>query len=323
MEKTELSGKPTQGELDMINRYTRRQLSQEEVYVFPVVLCDNELDRDHERFSDEAIDRLAELFVGVTGIADHKPLSSNQTARIFMCRPEPVAGRTTSDGRPYKRLYAKAYLPRCEQTEGLILALDSGIKKEVSVGCSVKKRTCSVCGRDISECKHIKGRKYSGKTCFVTLEEPVDVYEWSFVAVPAQKAAGVVKAFDAEDNNLQRTGGSKVELKQKLFSKTEQSFSAEELELLCKQYDELERRAMDGDYYRGVLTKDISSLALIALPKLRADVLQKMTSELSVRELDELKTALRAKAGELVPMQPQLMKAKGSGEKNNILYNNI
>ena len=198
MEKNEISGRPGKSELEMINRYTRRALSEDEVYVFPLVLCDNELDRDHERFSDEAIDRLAELFVGVTGIADHKPLSSNQTARIFMCRPELVANRTTSDGRQYKRLYARAYLPRSKQTEGLILALDSGIKKEVSVGCSVKKRICSVCSKDISKCGHIKGRKYDGVSCYVTLDEPVDAYEWSFVAVPAQKAAGVVKAFSPE-----------------------------------------------------------------------------------------------------------------------------
>lgn len=37
-------------ELALINRYTRREMSEEEVYTFSVVLCDNDIDRDFERF---------------------------------------------------------------------------------------------------------------------------------------------------------------------------------------------------------------------------------------------------------------------------------
>ena len=54
-------------ELKEINRFTRRELSEEDVYIFSVVLCDNEIDRDYERFSDEALETLSKLFVGVTG----------------------------------------------------------------------------------------------------------------------------------------------------------------------------------------------------------------------------------------------------------------
>ena len=71
------------GELELINKYTRRPLKEEEIYAFSVVLCDNEIDRDFERFSSEALDKMAELFVGVTGVMDHDPKSENQTARIF------------------------------------------------------------------------------------------------------------------------------------------------------------------------------------------------------------------------------------------------
>ena len=42
---------PLKSELEQINKYTRRELKEDEVYVFPVVLCDNEIDRDGERFS--------------------------------------------------------------------------------------------------------------------------------------------------------------------------------------------------------------------------------------------------------------------------------
>ena len=49
-------------------------------------------------------------------------------------------------------------------------------------------------------CKHKKGHTYSkqGKKtlCFYTLEDPKDAYEWSFVAIPAQRKAGVTKSFN-------------------------------------------------------------------------------------------------------------------------------
>lgn len=315
-------GKPLNGELDLINKFTRRRLSEDEVYVFPVVLCDNDIDRDNERFSDDALDKLAELFVGVTGIADHEPSSKNQTARIFMCRKESVEGKTTSDGRLYKRVYARAYIPRGEKSRELILALDSGIKKEVSVGCSVKKRICSVCGRDISVCEHIKGRKYADKLCYATLDEPTDAYEWSFVAVPAQKAAGVVKNYGIDNKNIKMEGESAMDIEKKLFSNQEQSFSAEEMQELVKKFGMLEKRAMEGEYFRDVLIKEVKGLASVALPQLSSETLAHITEELSVRQLDELKKALEIKADDILPMKPQLFKQSGTSN-NNTLYKNI
>ena len=51
-------------EMGKINRYTRRAYTPEEVYAFSLVLCDNEVDRDWERFSLEALEGLRELFPG-------------------------------------------------------------------------------------------------------------------------------------------------------------------------------------------------------------------------------------------------------------------
>ena len=41
-----LPGTPTQAELEQIRRYTRRDFAPEELYVFPAVLCDNQIDRE-------------------------------------------------------------------------------------------------------------------------------------------------------------------------------------------------------------------------------------------------------------------------------------
>jgi len=75
----------------------------------------------------------------------------------------------------------------------VIAAIDGGILKEVSIGCAVKQVTCSICGEPYGSCDHRKGREYNGEICYAALSEACDAYEFSFVAVPAQPMAGVVK----------------------------------------------------------------------------------------------------------------------------------
>lgn len=131
-------------ELELINRFTRRNLAKNEVYAFSVVLCDNDVDRDGERFTTDSLYELEKLFVGKTGIIDHNPSAKNQTARIFSCKVEKIDGQKTALGDDYYRLKARAYLPVCESNRDIILAIDSGIIKEVSVGCAVGRVVCNV-----------------------------------------------------------------------------------------------------------------------------------------------------------------------------------
>ena len=55
-------GKADEGELALINRLTRREMMADEVYTFAVRLCDNDIDRDGERFADETLKELGQLF---------------------------------------------------------------------------------------------------------------------------------------------------------------------------------------------------------------------------------------------------------------------
>ncbi len=197
---------PTEKELAEINKYTRRKFAADELYAFSVVLCDNDVDRDFERFTDEALEKMAELFIGKTGIFDHSHKAQNQCARIFEAHVEAVEGEKTKLGQPYRQLKARAYMPKSDFSEELILAIDSGIKKEVSVGCSMAKSTCSICGEVYGSCQHKKGKTYrkngTKSVCCFELSNPIDAYEWSFVAVPAQPKAGVVKSYNASKIEL-------------------------------------------------------------------------------------------------------------------------
>ena len=198
--KIESSGRPSEQELSLINKFTRREFSAEDIYSFSVILCDNDVDRDSERFTVSALHKMAELFLGKTGIFDHSQKSSDQCARVYFCKVCTDSNKKTVTGDDYTYLLAKAYMPITEKNRELITEIDAGIKKEVSVGCSVRSRKCSVCGGNPAVCGHKKGRYYQrngAKTlCFHELDDPSDAYEWSFVAVPAQRRAGVTKQFE-------------------------------------------------------------------------------------------------------------------------------
>lgn len=233
--------------LEQLNKFTRKELAAEEVYIFPVTLCDNEIDRDNERFSVKALEEMAEKFVGVTGIFDHNPRGENQTARIFLTEVA-KENRNNSLGERYTYLKGYAYMVRTDSNADLIREIDGGIKKEVSVSCSAEKQTCSICGADrhVKPCRHVKGRKYDGKRCFFTLDDISDAYEWSFVAVPAQIHAGVTKNFDEAEKKIVPRGEREAAINRalllknpdgtakKLFDCVKDSLGDEELEELYR-----------------------------------------------------------------------------------------
>lgn len=187
--------------LTQLNTFTRRELTADEVYIFKVRLCDNEIDRDGERFSLDALEEMKELFIGKTGIFDHNPSGEKQSARIFQTEIITEEGKITEAGEAYTSLCAYAYMVKTDGNSDLIREIDAGIKKEVSVSVSAGSKTCSICGKDkrISPCTHINGEEYNGKICHTILSQITDAYEWSFVAVPAQRNAGVTKHYN-EDN---------------------------------------------------------------------------------------------------------------------------
>ncbi len=271
--------------LEKINRFTRRELTAEEVYCFNLVLCDNDIDRDNEKFSKKALEKLAELYVGKTGIFNHDPKGENQTARIFEAQVVEVPEKKTSDGETYAYLSAKAYMVKTDKNADLIKEIDAGIKKEVSVGCSVSGHLCSVCGKNSlsGACAHKKGRTYSGKKCYHILDNPTDAYEWSFVAVPAQRNAGVTKRFGAD------CGVSK------------ERFEYGILEALTDE-----------------LKKDIIRLSFLAGDSVPVRLTKAAIERMDAQELIELKKALSHEA--LIPNESELETALSARTNENASF---
>lgn len=262
-----------------LNQFTRREHREDEVYLFDVRLCDNEIDRDGERFSLNALAQLQKLFVGRTGIFDHDPKGQNQTARIFAAELVTLSERQTAAGESYTYLKGHAYMVRTDANRDLIREIDGGIKKEVSISCAAASRTCSVCGSDrrAGGCQHRTGHRYGGKLCHTVLDEITDAYEWSFVAVPAQREAGVTKQYGGNDRC--QALEKKLAEQAALLSQAEQSVRREIVRLRYLTEGVTEKDALSA----AMAHMDLAEL-LTFQEKLRCQQKKMCHSQLSVKQ---------------------------------------
>ena len=269
-------GVPVGRQLEAINALAKAELTAEQVYVFSLRLCDDQVDRDHERFDTEALAVLARLFIGKTGILDHQWSAGNQVARIF----------ETEVVREDRVSYIKAwaYIRRGGKAEELIADIEAGILKEVSVGCAMGMAVCSVCGAEYGSCGHHKGEYYDGQLCCAILREPMDAYEFSFVAVPAQRDAGVLKAM----------GHGKT------LKELAEEFGAQD------EYRVLFKEAQLGRQYAKALQDDVVRLCLSLELGVAEPVLREVFGAATGENLLAVKTALEDRLVESLPMLTQL-----------------
>ena len=169
-------GSPSPSDFELIKEFVKSEdITPNDLFVYPVRLCDNCKDRDGERFSDTALYSIATLAVGVVGIKNHDWSSENAHSRIYKADVEEVEG--------IKYVIGYAYTLVTNSTTEFINNIKSGLLAEVSIGFSAKN--------------------YSELDGIRVIEDVDDVFEWSFVAVPAQPKAGVVKNMSKEVNRME------------------------------------------------------------------------------------------------------------------------
>ncbi len=271
------SGMPTAAQLQTINAQAKGKLTAEQVYVFSLRLCDDQVDRDLERFDTAALPGLAKLFIGKTGIIDHCWSSENQVARIFQTQV------VQENGVSY--IKAWAYIRRGSNTDEIIADIEAGIKKEVSVGCAMGRSVCSICGGEYGQCGHRKGESYDGQVCCAILKEPMDAYEFSFVAVPAQREAGVIKGLARKNVSLKALA---------------EEFGAQ------AEYRELYKQAQLGKQYEQELRGEVVRLCMTLDLGVAEPVLRSVMDCAGAEDLQKLKAALTERMRALMPVQTQL-----------------
>lgn len=152
-----------------------------EYYKFEIRLCDTKIDRDFEKFTLPCLRKLSEMFVGKNGFVGQDSIAKILSTVVLKGK----------DGEWF--IKANASIKNIPENFKVIEEIKSGKKKEVSIGCSVATRTCSICGDSTGSCNHKPEEYYNGKQCFMELNDPTDVFEWSFVATPVKEEANMDK----------------------------------------------------------------------------------------------------------------------------------
>ena len=294
-----VTGTPDEEALELISHFARKTPDADKIYTFSVILCDNEIDRDNERFSVESLETLKNMFVGVTGIFDHSMKSSDQTARIYKTELVRDGSKTTLAGEAYTCLKAWCYMLRTEKNQELISEIDGGIKKEVSISCSVDSKICSVCGNDIRsrDCGHT----IRDKSCHVILTNPTDAYEWSFVAVPAQRNAGVAKSMKKKgaDTIVCTSEIPEEIMKSALDAKGNVTLSPVQIKAFNDYIENMKSDAELGRTGRNEAEKEIIALSAFTLPDADTEMLCNIMKKLSGEEVVMLRKALGDRAEKL------------------------
>ena len=301
-------GMPSDEDMLLINNYSLKELTKDEIFCFTVTLYDNDIDRDFERFNEDSLKSLEALFVGKTGILNHSMKSEDQSCRTYKTQLMVDKTRKTTDGLDYMYLKAWCYTIRSEKNESLIKDIESGIKKEVSISCASGSRICSVCGE--SHCNHIAGRKYNGEYCHKTLTDITDAYEWSFVAVPAQRLAGVTKSFNKEK--------SMENILKSIKEENSLTLNEKDLAKLSDYMDSLKSMSADGEKYRRSLINNAKKNFALAVPSIEDECVDAILKNLSSDTLETLCTSLEKQAKSVLPPVSQLyVEEKSNNNSNN------
>ena len=156
---------------------------------------------------------------------------------------------------------------------------------------------CSICGEDINTCAHKKGEVYGGKVCCAELVNAQDAYEWSFVAVPAQPRAGVLKRCGGEDAGTLKT------LVKRRGSRANQ-----------RELETLEQQAALGKRYLSELRGEVKRLMLVCEQEADGEAIEKLAEKLDESELKEMEKLYRGKMAKKLGLRTQLT----YGEKTKV-----
>jgi hypothetical protein len=161
-----------------VNRFALRPLSEEEVAVFTLDLCNNQVDRHYSRFPEEELERVNALTPGRPLMERHDLAGTLPRGTFFRSRLHRENDRVSV--RP------DVYVLRSGANRDFILNIEGGVYRETSIGFSFRRPECSICGRDLRACTHVPGRSYGGKVCHFIMRGVIDVIEGSVVPAGSQ-----------------------------------------------------------------------------------------------------------------------------------------
>ncbi len=140
--------------IDEINRQIKppRPVAAKDIHIRAMYIVSDQVNSQGGCFAEEEFDRLTRLLVDSPVMVGHRR-DSLPLARNFM------AQRVEIDGRAWIKSYFY-WMRDSEGAEDLKNNIDGGIYKECSVSFLFTLPECSICGKDIRECRHIPFHEY-------------------------------------------------------------------------------------------------------------------------------------------------------------------
>ncbi len=186
-------GAVTSDHLAAINQLSATPLRADQVFVRSMYLCSTlPCDADGCQFTVEALEQIALLIVGQSVLPGHDRRSL-PLARFF--RAEVVERQGERLEQPAH--FVRAWFYWLRDTSGakdLLLNIDGGIYREVSLAWTFNQWRCSVCGAQNNQCSHRPGERYGEQTCYRLIDSVNEVLEGSLVYKSADRATNVTGA---------------------------------------------------------------------------------------------------------------------------------
>ena len=213
--------KPNREQLEKINRFTRSELTEDDVYVFPNMMIDNAVTSYHTIVHENLLRKFsADVKRGVGLLLSHDsnklPIGRSFDATLIEDWDE-------TTGETLKSLYGDFYIALGRNTESgmttddIANGIDTGTIFDTSIGFSAKSMKCSICGEDVRtwNCPHFPGRDYIVEnedgvgetlTCYVIIGEDGvgELIENSLVYAGACSRATIVNEYSMGNDNVSK-----------------------------------------------------------------------------------------------------------------------
>lgn len=267
-------GRPTKEQLEKINRLSKVELTEDDVYVFHNLMIDNAVTSYYTIVHENLLRKFSvDVKKGVGLILSHDS-SKLPIGRSFDSTL--VEEWDEETGEVLKSLYGDFYIALGRNTESgmttddIVKGIDSGTIFATSIGFSAKTMKCSICGHDIRswDCPHWPGKEYIVEneegvgetvTCYVIIGEDGvgELIENSLVYAGACSRASIVNEYskgnDSVTKNLPKLQVVE-ELKQiPVDASIYQFYTAGGLVLMTDSTDKRSETGMDK--YKKVLTE--------------------------------------------------------------------
>ncbi len=170
----------TDEDMAPINQLAPKPLRADQVYIRSMFLCSNQLCLfDGCRFTKEALEDIVRKVIGQSVLTGHNR-TTLPLARFF--KANLVERGENEDGEPI--LFVRAWFYWLRETTGandLLLNIDGGVYREVSLAWKYKNWHCSICGIENGKCGHSLGERYGNRLCYRLIDHVLDVLEGSLV----------------------------------------------------------------------------------------------------------------------------------------------